>query len=870
MSEHRRRSSNPGGGEQPPGRGAPDGHPYAYGSPPEGAPRYDRPRPAARQTAQQPRMTRAEMRKQSGKAGRGKQTSTAASGQIGRADGGKGGSGGPGKKRFIDYPRFGKQGVWRWMPSWKQILTAVLVFFGSCVAAIGIAYANTDVPDPKAVVKDQNNIYYWQDGTEMTRQGSTNRQIVQLGEISPNARKAVIAAENETFETDSGIDPKGIARAIYNMATGGQTQGGSTITQQYVKNTYLSQEQTLSRKVDELFITLKVNQEKSKDEILTDYLNTSWFGRNATGIQAAAQAYYGVDAKNLDVCQSAMLAGLLKGAALYDPTIAANKPRMVERWNWILGRMVITKAITPEEKAKCATFPEPIPKKAAANMNGEISYLVDTANKYVLGKDPKLTQAILDRGGFQIYTTFDKGKVDALKKAVDDVKSETLNAQKRPTTDTFVQVGAASVVPNDGAIVAIYGGDGVENKHYTNNADGFGVPVGSTFKPFVLATAMQTGVLTKKGPDGGPAKISPDSRYLADDMAQIYRADGSPAMENGKPYHQKNDSTGDKGYVTLKTAMQYSYNVPFVQLGQDVGGNNVKDMLIKLGLVKQDQKPDPLAPPSTLTFPLGTSTPSAIRMASAYSVFAAQGQQTDPYSVLKLVQDGVQQPNFDKPKARTALDQAVANSITDVLQNVAENGTGKKTNELGRPVAGKTGTTDAGTSAWWVGYTPQLATSVGMWREEPGKPGLLSLDGTAGHPSVHGGDFPTDIFTRYMKVALNGQEKLDFPTAQPVGETVNSSGAPSTDSPSPSPSDSPSTASAPASLPPVTTPSPSASRSASPSSSPSASSTCLLGLCDSPPPVPSPSPSRTRPGPPSSPPASPSSTGPGLSGNSPG
>ncbi|AUG78541.1 hypothetical protein CFP65_3756 [Kitasatospora sp. MMS16-BH015] len=860
MSEHRRRSSNPGGGEQPPGRRAPEGgRPYAYGTPPEGAPRYDRPAPGPgprqavhRETAQQPRLTRAEMRKQAakggGRGGAGNGGGNGGGGRGGRGPGGPGGAGapsGPGKKRFIDYPRYGKRGVWRWMPSWKQVLSAFVIFFGSCVAAVGIAYANTTIPDVNALVHDQNNIYYWADNSEMTRQGSTNRQVVQLQDISPNARKAVIAAENESFETDSGIDPKGIARAVYNMATGGETQGGSTITQQYVKNAYLSQEQTLSRKVDELFITLKVNQNQSKDKILTGYLNTSWFGRGSTGIQAAAQSYYGVDAKNLDVCQSAMLAGLLKGAGLYDPSLnAANHQRMVDRWNWILGRMVITKAITPEEKAKCTTFPEPIPKRPSANMNGEISYLVDMANNYIESKDKTITDATLAHGGFQIYTTFDKGKVDALKKAVDDVKAEALDTNKRPKTDTFVQIGAASVVPNDGAIVAIYGGDGVENKHYTNNADGSGIPVGSTFKPFVLATAMQKGVLTKKGADGQPTPINASSLYLADDMAPIYKADGSPAIgDDGKPYHQRNDSPGDKGYVTLKQAMQYSYNVPFVQLGQDVGNDNVKAMAQSLGLTAG------FAPTTSLTFPLGTSTPSAIRMASAYSVFAARGMQTDPYSVLKLVKDGVPKPGFEKPKAKQVIDQAVADNVTDVLQNVAKNGTGTKTNALGRPVAGKTGTTDAGTSAWWVGYTPQLTTSVGMWREEPGKPGLLSLDGTAGHTSVHGGDFPTDIFTRYMKVALDGQEKMDFPDPEPIGQAVNSSGAPSTDSPSPSASDSPSASATPSATP-SSTPSPSSSRTGGrPSSSPTTSSspTCLLGLCESSSPT-APSPTRTKPG----------------------
>ncbi len=874
MSEHRRRSPNPGGGEQPPGRRPGDGRPYAYGTPPEGAPSYERQPgrpPGGRETAQQPRLTRAEMRKQAGKSGGkpGGRSGGRAGGPPGRGTSAAamtGRNGKPAKKRFIDYPRFGKQGVRRWLPSWKQFLTTFLIFFGSGVAAVGVAYAVTTVPNVKDLVHDQNNIYYWADGSEMTRQGNTNRQIVELADISKPAQDAVIAAENETFWTDSGIDPKGIARAVYNMASGGQTQGGSTITQQYVKNAYLSQQQTLSRKLQEFFITLKINQASGgKPEILKGYLNTSWFGRGATGIQAAAQAYYGTDAKNIDVCQGAMLAGLLKGAGLYQPDVSpANHDRMEGRWTYVLNRMVVNKMITPDERAKCGkTFPEPIAKKPPANMNGEVSYLVDTANKYLMSKDKQITQASLDRGGYMIYTTFDKKKVDELKKAVDDVKAANLDTQKRPDNDNYVQIGAASVVPGDGAIVALYGGDGVENKHYTNNADAAGIPVGSTFKPIVLATAMHNGVLTKQGPDGQPAKINPDSKYLADDMAPIYKADGSPAIgDDGKPYHQKNDDPGKKGYVTLKTAMEWSYNVPFVQLGQDVGGANIENMALQLGLKKES-----LAPSTSITFPLGTSTPSAIRMATVYSVFAARGQQVEPYSVTKVTWSGTENRNFTKPAAKAVLEQAVADNITDVLQNVAANGTGIKSNALGRPVAGKTGTTDAGNSAWWTGYTPQLATSVGMWREEPGKPGLLSLNGTAGHASVHGGDFPTEIFTQYMKDALADQPVVDFPTAEPIGQEVDSSGAPSTASAAASPSDS---ASQPVSAPPSApqtsaAPSPSfTSKSPDPTTQPtSTSSTCsILDFTCS-----SPSPSKTRTKNPTPPPTGPPNNTAAATGN---
>ncbi len=785
MSERRRRS--PGGDGRPPG--GDNGRSEGTGNDELGSQGLGRRRPPGmRDTAQQPRMTRAEMRKAAQKGGRrGGEAAGAA------AAAGRGGS--PGKKRFIDYPRFGKQGVWRWLPSWRQWLSAVLLVAAVCVGGIFYIYQSTKIPPLNALVNDQNNIYYWADGSEMVRKGETNRQIVELADISPNLQNAVIAAENETFRTDSGIDPKGMLRAVVNMAKGGQTQGASTITQQYVKNAYLTQEQTLSRKVKEFFITLKVNQEYEKPDILKGYLNTSWFGRGATGAQAAAQAYYGVNAKDLDLCQSAMLAGLLKGASYYDPTIKANQERAEERWKWILNRMVETKNTTAEERAKCTAFPTPIKQVPAANMNGQISYMVETANKYVMVKDPTIDQRAIDKGGFKIYTTFQKDKVEALKKAVDDVKAETLNTQKRPNNDNFVQFGAASIVPNDGALVAIYGGDGVENGNFGNNADAQGVQVGSTFKPFVLATAMQIGVQTATDEKGKPKRINADSRYLSDDLSEIRKPDGSLVLDdNGKPYRQKNEEKGKRGYVSLRMAMQYSYNVPFVQLNQDVGSQNVLQIAEAMGIRKENLEKEVKA----ATFPLGVSTISPIRMADAYATFAASGKQADPYSVTKVLVDGKERPGFGKHETKQALEPAVADNVTDVLVNVAKNGTGKKTNTLGRPVAGKTGTTDENKSAWWVGYTPQLTTSVAMWREDPTAHERLSLNGTGGKDSVHGGDVPADVFTRYMKAALANEKKLDFPTPQPIGSQVDSSGAPSTASAVPTPTTSETAPTAPA------------------------------------------------------------------------
>lgn len=220
------------------------------------------------------------------------------------------------------------------MPSWRQVTAVAVGFVGTLVGIVGIAYAMVDVPDVNKASEAQNNVYYWADGTRMvTGGGSVNRQNVPYEKIPKAMRYAVISAENKTFETDSGVDPMGIARALFNMAKGGETQGGSTITQQYVKNTMLDQSQTISRKFKELFISIKVGAKFSKNEIITGYLNTSYFGRNAYGIQAAAQTYYGVDAEKLNPSQCAMLATLLKARRTTTPTAtrASTRPRTPRR-----------------------------------------------------------------------------------------------------------------------------------------------------------------------------------------------------------------------------------------------------------------------------------------------------------------------------------------------------------------------------------------------------------------------------------------------------------------------------------------------------------------------------------------------------------
>ncbi|MEG9549505.1 biosynthetic peptidoglycan transglycosylase [Streptomyces baarnensis] len=209
-------------------------------------------------------------------------------------------SGAAGRHAWIAYPRRGRRGVRRWLPSWRLVLGGALPGVGALLGLFALVYSQVDIPSENALAKQESNVYYWADGSHMVSVGTVNRRNVPLDEVPVSLREAAIAAENADFYSDSGVSLRGIGRAVSSMAGGGEPQGGSTITQQYVKNTYLSQERTVSRKVKEFCIALKLDNRTSKDEILQGYLNTSWFGRGAYGIQAASNAYYGVDVTELD------------------------------------------------------------------------------------------------------------------------------------------------------------------------------------------------------------------------------------------------------------------------------------------------------------------------------------------------------------------------------------------------------------------------------------------------------------------------------------------------------------------------------------------------------------------------------------------
>ncbi|MEU6166167.1 transglycosylase domain-containing protein [Streptomyces tanashiensis] len=841
MSEHRRKmppQQPPTGGraaarraaQQPVGRRSAPAHdvgtgaPSASYGPPSSHGEESRPyggRAEARRAAQRGSRRRGADSGPGGPGGPGGGRRGGGGGGRGSGPGRGAGGGQPGKKRLIDYPRHNKYGWRRWMPSWKLVSGTFLFFAASLMGAAYIGYAQVEIPDPAKTATSQNNIYYWADGTRMVATGSgTNRQIVGIERIPLSMQNAVISAENKTFEDDSGIDPMGIARAVWNMAKGGETQGGSTITQQYVKNNRLDdQSQTVTRKVKELFISMKVGNEVEKDDIMAGYLNTSYYGRGAYGIQAAARAYFNKDAEKLDASQSALLASVLKGATYYDPagypeidpraTREANTERATKRWKWILDEMQKDGRLSAAERAKYTTFPKVEKPKKGANLSGQIGYLVSTANVNMQNQFD-ITEQELERGGYEIYTTFEKPKVDKMESVIKNLIEEKIDPKKRPKEDTHVQFGGASVDTATGKIVALYGGVDA-TKHFRSNADSTGAQVGSTFKPFVLAAAMRDGV---RNPELGATQdaserkiLDPDkSLYNGKDDLTIRRYDGTVwEDEKGDEWRQSNDEDASYGPISLRYAMIKSANSPYVQLGMDVGIDKVRQAAMDAGLREES-----LVKGEVPSFSLGVSSPSAIRMAGAYSTFANKGQQNDPYSVEKVKRSGVVIHKHEA-KPKTAFSPAIASNVTDVLRSVVDDprGTGTKARIPGRAVAGKTGTTDDNMSAWFVGYTAQLATAIDMYRfdddETKKEREFLPMYGTGDQPTIHGSSFPSRIWREYMTDAVKGMPLVDFPKPEKLegAEPVFGGGAKSP-TPTPTATPTPTESTMPTTTPPAT------------------------------------------------------------------
>ncbi|MGW1778541.1 transglycosylase domain-containing protein [Streptomyces sp. NPDC002143] len=683
----------------------------------------------------------------------------------GKPEAGDGGSTAVGKR-----PR--RTGWRRLLPTWRMVLGMFVLGTAVLAGLFFLGYSMVKIPPANALATKQSNVYLYADGTEIARDGTVNRENVDLAQISKDAQHAVLAAEDRDFYTESAIDPKAMLRAGWNTATGKGKQSGSTITQQYVKNYYLAQEQTVTRKVKEFFISIKLDRETSKDDILEGYLNTSYFGRNAYGMQAAAKAYYGVDASKLTPAQGAYLAALVNAPSEYD-IIAhpENKAAAEARWNYVLDGMV-TKGWLSQAKRTGMAFPTVKETSGAdTGMSGQRGYLV-TAIKDYLKNNKIVTSDELEAGGYRITTTLEKSKQDAFVDAVDDQLMSKLDTKKRKV-DSYVRAGGAAVDPKTGKILAMYGGiDYV--KQYTNNATRQDFQVGSTFKPFVFTSAVENDSTTQDN-----RQITPNTIYDGTNKRPVQGWTGGT-------YDPENEDYVNYGDISVRTATDKSVNSVYAQMAVDVGPAKVKQTAIELGL--------PTDTPELQPYPsiaLGTANASVLDMAQAYATLANHGKHGTYTMIEKVTKDGSDVLELPEQKASQVISREAADTTTSILRSVVQQGTATAAQAAGRPAAGKTGTAEEDQAAWFAGYTPDLATVVAVMGQDPETAHHKSLKGVMGLDRINGGGAPTEIWAQFTKNALKGTPATDFNLQiQEGGEESAYPSAPATDEASPDPDDS--------------------------------------------------------------------------------
>ncbi|QES43578.1 penicillin-binding protein [Streptomyces venezuelae] len=637
-------------------------------------------------------------------------------------------------------PSGGKRTGIRRFFTWKKILGTFLGFCLLGMLGFVVLYLVVDIPKGNAAARKQSNVYKYSNGDVIARTGDVNREIVDLDKVPKDVQKTFVAAENKSFYKDEGIDFKGTARGVLNTVTGKGKQGGSTITQQYVKNYYLSQDQTVSRKLKELVISLKVDREKSKDDILAGYINTSYYGRGAYGIQAAAQAYYRVDAKDLNVQQGAYLAALLQAPSQYDWAAATptGKKLVQQRWNYVLDNMVEEDWLDSGRR-EGLKFPVPKDPKAPPGREGQIGYLVEEAKREVL-RNSNLSEAEFEAGGYTVTLNIDPKKQKQLEKAVDAKLNDKLD-RKKNKADARVQAGAASVDPKTGKVLAMYGGEDYV-KHFTNNATRRDYQPASTFKPLILAAALENGAKTQEG--------------LPITASTVYDGTSRRPVKGGDvAFAPPNEDGVDYGPVTVQKAMNKSVNSVFAQMGVDVGMPKVMETAGKLGM---DVKGLPAVPAQTL----GSMGASPLEMAGVYATLDNHGKKVTP-ALVGSVEHKDRTVDLPDPIGDQVVQRGTADSVTSVLTGVVDDGTGSAVRNPAQDVAGKTGTSDDNKSAWFAGYTPKLVTAVGLFGEGA-KGDQVSMKGAGGRPRVDGGSFPAQIWAAYTFDAMGSPSSFDLDT----------------------------------------------------------------------------------------------------------
>jgi penicillin-binding protein 1A len=543
---------------------------------------------------------------------------------------------------------------------------------------------------------------------------------VDLDEVAPIAVKAVIASEDRRFYDHGGLDPIGVGRAVWKDVRGGH-QGGSTITQQLVKVDYLSRERSLWRKVREGILAVKLERSADKDEILQRYLNTVYFGRNAYGIEAAARAYFSTTAAKLQLGQAALLAGLIRSPETADP---ADSPKVAQRRRaLVLRAMAEEHMIDRAEADDAAAAPiDAVPEKHGEIVATAAPHFVDYVREQTLAAVGK-TRA--QTAGLRVFTTIDLAAQQAAEAAVKDV------------LDGETPQAALVALDDDGAIRAYVGGRDHDalNVDLVRGADGGGSgrQAGSTFKPFVLAAALEKGVTLGQ------------------------RFSGPPHLDlevDGQPWSVDNYGNESFGTIDLVAATAHSVNTVYAQLVQRVGPEAVVESAHALGITsKLDPHP---------SIGLGARAVSPLEMARAFSTFANDGTRAEPYAIDRIEDShGTVIWTPDRPKPERAVPEDIARGVTHALRQVIAEGTATRA-DIGRPAAGKTGTTQDNVDAWFAGYVPGYTAVVWLGNPE----GSIPITEASGRP-ITGGGLPAQIWQQFMSQAVANRKPADFPEPPP-------------------------------------------------------------------------------------------------------
>ncbi|MDU6251572.1 MAG: transglycosylase domain-containing protein, partial [Cutibacterium avidum] len=628
-------------------------------------------------------------------------------------------------------PRRGRHG------KLKKFLWGMLVTILSLaiIAVIGVfvAYERTELPDPNHDFQTNTSFIYYRDGSRLGSFSVQNRQSIPYESMPKDLRNAVVSAENRTFWTDPGISVKGMVRAAWAIARGGEMQGGSTITQQYIKVLYLSQERTMSRKFKELLLAVKMGKEVSKQDILAGYLNTIYFGRGAYGAQAAAKAFFYTDASKLTLSQSAVLAAVLNSPANFDPNggVAARE-RLLQRYRYVLDGMLEAGNITPAQHDEAYRQLPKFPKVPDYNRwAGTDGYLMKMVHDELIARG--FSDQQIKGGGLKVMTTLDRNDQKAAVAAGQKYKRIAgRNAGSKGAEN--LHPALASVDVKTGGVLAIYGGDDYISN--TRNWARTPRPSASTFKTYAAVAGMRHGFSLRS------------------------RLEGDAFTPDGDTTEVRNENNRNYGTVSMRRAIAKSINTAFVDMVSRMkdGPKDVVQAANAAGV------PKGTGWDLNNRIALGTAEVSPLAQASGYATIANDGKKATPHVVGKVVdQSGKVVYQAPKPSKQT-IEADISHDVSYALQSVVEEGTGRIVADFDHHVAGKTGTSGVGdgvTAAWFVAYTKQISTAVMFVAGDSGNENLdpYAREGATG---FHGGDYPARTWRDYMETAMKGMPDESF------------------------------------------------------------------------------------------------------------